>query len=64
MHSWWELLSVFELPHFSLDSVVNHAFLRKCATGIFGEYVIQDVREETQDARYKKLDSLGAIVDM
>ena len=57
-------MSVFELPHFSLDSVVNHAFLRECAMGIFGEYVMQDVRYVTQDKRYEIQDTLGAIVNM
>ena len=37
--------------------VVNHAFLRECAMGIFGKYVNQDVRDETQDARYKIQDT-------
>ena len=37
--------------------VLNHAFLRECAMGIFGKYVNQDVRDETQDARYKIQDT-------
>ena len=54
----------FELPHFSLDSVVTHAFLRECAMGIFGKYVIRDVRDVTQDTRNEIQDTLGAIVNV
>ena len=34
--------------------IVDHAFLRECAMGILGKYVIQNVRDVTQDVKRGK----------